>query len=171
MYSGLPTFLLLVGGIIASYYLLLFFVFRKKLVTLFGKGNEQHSRLQHVTSADFPHQLIDRPIVSFEQEEVISLGEKKKDDEVDIEIVEDEESLLLKAAEIVVEKIQEVVNHIATHPPNPVEVYTKIKAIVSPYTIFHNTEYFDAINSFVAITVERDCGIQFSKKELLDLWT
>lgn len=171
MYAGLPTFILVVGGIVATYYLVLYFFFRKKLITLFMKGPAP-SALQVNSSAvtDFPHQLIDRPIMTFDNEVSICLEKNPHNEEGTLEIVEDEESLLLKAAEIVVEKIQDVVSHIASNPPNPLEVTSKVKAIVSQYQIFHNTDYYDAINSYIAITVERDCGIRFTKEEVVDLW-
>ena len=89
----------------------------------------------------------------------------------DVEMIEDEPAgFLLKEAENVVEQIQAVVDHIATRPANPDEVFTKIRAIVSQYTLFENTEYYDAINNFVAVTVQRDCDLALTADDLKGLW-
>jgi hypothetical protein len=85
-------------------------------------------------------------------------------------MLDDDDNILLKAAERAVEEIQEVVNHIASQPPNPEEVFTKITAIVRQYRIFENTEYFEAINAFIAQTVERECDIQWTRDDLLVMW-
>lgn len=86
------------------------------------------------------------------------------------ELVEDDTSILLKEAETVTEQISAVVAHIASDPPNPTEVYTKIKAIVGKYKIFEGTEFYDAINRYVAVTVERDLKLSFSEQQLQELW-
>ena len=80
------------------------------------------------------------------------------------------DSLLLKEAEKVVDQIQDTVVHIASNPPNPEEVTTKIKAIISPYKLFLETEYYDSINTYIALTLERDCGIILSHEQLQSLW-
>lgn len=143
---------------------------KKNLLTPLFKGKAVPS-LQFIQAAagGFPPPLIDRPIVEFDDNTTMTI-EKEFISEPVLEIVEDEESVLLKAAEVVVEKVQDIVTHIASNPPNPEELFSKIRAVISPYAIFHNTEYFDAINSFIAVTVERDCGIKLSKEELLQLW-
>lgn len=87
-----------------------------------------------------------------------------------LELLEENDSILLKEAERVVEEIQDTLDHIASSPANPEEVTTKIKAIVSPYSIFLETEYYDSINAYIAMAVERDCGISFSREELQHLW-
>jgi len=86
------------------------------------------------------------------------------------EFADDDDNLLLKEAEKVVEEIQGTIDHIASNPPNPEEVSSKINAIVKQYKVFENTEYFEAINSFIAVSAERDCKIKYSKEEILALW-
>jgi hypothetical protein len=169
MLTDISITLLIIAGITGLYYLVLSIVYKRKLVYSTykpGKGLLPKNRLY---SNELPHQLIDRPGLA---EEEIAVLFKPKADEPDalIEMVDDEDSALLKAAEIVVEKIQDVVTHIASSPPSHEEVYSKIRNVVNQYRIFHDTEYFDAINSFISITVERDCSIKFSKDELLSLW-
>src|ERR1039457_4201786 len=51
------------------------------------------------------------------------------------EFSDDNDNLLLKEAEKVVEEIQGTINHIASNPPNPEEVSSKINAIVKQYKI------------------------------------
>jgi hypothetical protein len=89
-------------------------------------------------------------------------------------MADEDEGFLLKSAENVVEQIQLVVDEIAAgpspYPANPEEVFTKIRAIVSQYRIFENTEYYDAINNFVAVTVQRDCDLALTPDDLKGLW-
>src|SRR5205085_1007564 len=138
-----------------GYYLILFFSFRK-MASAFPKVE---GRRWMPAMSGVPPELIDRPGI-VEEEINVSLDKENYLTEPALEMVDDEENILLKAAEIVVEKVQDVVNHIASSPPNPDEVLSKLKFIVNQYQIFKNTEYFDAINSFIAITVERDCSLQ-----------
>ena len=103
--------------------------------------------------------------------EISGIGVSDAEDIDDLEFVnEDLENILLKEAEIVVEKIQEQLKHIASNPPNPEEVTSKIRAIVNPYQLFNDTEYYGAINTFIALSVERECGIQLSSDEIKALW-
>lgn len=87
-----------------------------------------------------------------------------------LEFLDDEGSVLLKEAEKVVDRIQDTINHIASNPPNPEEVTSKIRAVVSPYKLLLETEYFDSINTYIALAVERDCGIKLSPEDLQTLW-
>jgi len=112
--------------------------------------------------------LIERPYNAI-------TGEASNATETDLvddgwEFADDNDNVLLKEAEKVVEEIQETIDHIASNPPNPEEVSTKINAIVKQYKVFENTEYFEAINSFIAVSIERDCKIRYSKEELVALW-
>jgi hypothetical protein len=92
-------------------------------------------------------------------------------DESFLEMTDDEGgTTLLREAERVVEEIQYVVNNIASHPANPDEVFSKIRAIVSRYRLFLETEYYDAINNFIVVTVERDCDLTLSEEDLTALW-
>ena len=170
MITDSTTILVIIGIAVAVALAVLALSGNKNILTLFTKQNPSPAlQISRAATKDFPPALIDRPIVEFNDQTVITI-EKELVEQPKFEIVEDEESALLKAAEIVVEKIQDIVSHIASNPPNPEEVFTKIRAILKDYRIFHNTEYFEAINSFVAVTVERDCGIQFTKAELMQLW-
>lgn len=102
-------------------------------------------------------------------ENVTELEEPSFVDE-EIPFVEEQQTTLLKEAEQVVERIQDVVDHIASRPANPEEVFTKIQAIVSEYSFFFDTEYYDAINRFVAVTVQRDCDLLLAEEDLKALW-
>jgi len=88
----------------------------------------------------------------------------------DLPFPEEQQVTLLKEAERVVEQIQHVVDNIASRPANPEEVFTKIQAIVSEYSFFFDTAYYDAINRFVAVTVHRDCDLQLTEEDLTTLW-
>lgn len=91
-------------------------------------------------------------------------------DESGFEMVEDDQQTLLKEAEKVVDNIQDAINHIASAPPNPEEVHSKIKSIVTPYRFLLETEYYESINTYIALSVERDCGMVLTPSELATLW-
>jgi hypothetical protein len=84
--------------------------------------------------------------------------------------MDDESNILLQEAERVVDQIQDTINHIASNPPDQIEVTSKIRSIVIPYQIFLDTEYYDSINTYISLAVERDCSIQLSPDELKALW-
>lgn len=118
--------------------------------------------------------LIDKPgDHPIHQAAVQATADEYSDD--DTMVMDDEvETFLLKSAENVVEQIQAVVDDIvdgpSPHPANPEEVFTRIRAIISQYRIFENTEYYDAINNFVAVTVQRDCDLALTPDDLKGLW-
>ncbi len=170
MFFDTTTTLLIIGIAIAILCAILALAGNKNVLTQITKGKANPVlQVNRASSPVFPPALIDKPIDQFNDQAGLTL-EKEMPEEPKFEMVDDQENILLKAAEIVVEKVQDIVSHIASNPPNPQEVFTKIRSVLKDYSLFHNTEYFDAINSFVAVTVERDCGIQFTKQELIQLW-
>jgi hypothetical protein len=168
--------LFIVIGTLGLYLLIVAIAYGKKLVTTWGKPPGQpivqtsfaQSRGGAKPNLESFPPLIDKPADHpLEQAGIY----QPTDDEPAFEIIEDEgATTLLKEAESVVEQIQDVVNHIASHPANPDEVCSKIRSIVSEYRIFMNTEYFEAINSFVAVTVQRDCDLALTEEDLKTLW-
>jgi hypothetical protein len=86
------------------------------------------------------------------------------------ELIEDDNSILLKEAESVIEQIGSIIENIASDPPNPSEVYTKIKSVVSQYKIFQDTDFYDAINRFIVISIDRDFKLSFTEAELQEMW-
>jgi hypothetical protein len=83
---------------------------------------------------------------------------------------QDNDNLLLKEAEKVVDKIQNVINNTSIPPSTAEEVQTKIKNIVIPYQIFHGTEYYGAINTYIALSLERDLGMTLPPNIIESLW-
>jgi hypothetical protein len=100
----------------------------------------------------------------------LPIPEVEEIDESGFEMLDDKDSALLKEAERIVDKIQDSIDHIASNPPNLEEVTSKIRAIISPYKLLLETEYYDSINTYIALATERDCGIKFSPDELKSLW-
>ena len=159
-------FIMIMTALVCLYYWFLFRN-RKKALAAFPGTNGYQAQFSRPTANDFP-ELIEKSVDN-NYDLSIALENEIAEDML-FELAEDEDSLLLKEAEILVSKIQAIVAHIASNPPNPMEVFTKIKAIVSQYKLFENTEYYEAINNFITITVDRDCGIEFSREELVQLW-
>lgn len=93
------------------------------------------------------------------------------EDDTILELVEDDGSILLKEAEAVTDEITRVIAGVASNPPNPTEVFTKLRALLSQYSIFQDTEFYDAINRFVEVAVQRDLGLQFSYGQLTEMWS
>ena len=137
---------------------------------LSGSAEKKTSPLQlSGNTAVTPEQLIARPLTPITSKGQVSLTyEPEEDDE--LELVDTGESLLLKAAENVVEQIQDTLHHIASSPPDLTEITSKVRAILTQYKIFLNTEYFDAINTFVCVTVERECQVQMTTAQVEPLW-
>ena len=153
-----------------TYFIFLHGTNRRKLL-LPGSSPQalRQGTLLMTQKSDFPS-LIDRPVAGNIEDFEVTLGDSYEDEESDVEFVDTEESRLLKEAEKVVSEIQEVVDNIASYPPNPEEVKSKVRNVLKQYSIFQNTEYYEAINNFVALTVERDCKVSFRKDELPTLW-
>ena len=126
------------------------------------------SRAAVISATMKSSELIGRPMNHLSS--AFEVLREEEEDPDTIERVEDKDTILGKEAEKVVEEIQETLNHIASNPPNPEEVYTKINAIVRNYQIFQNTEYFEPINRFIALAVSRDCHLEWTEPELLALW-
>jgi hypothetical protein len=163
--TWIPQFVILLTAIFA-YFSILVMVKGKGLLS-FAVNNKKGPAPDTLLSTDLLP-LIEKPFNHI-------IGNDSDSSETDVvdedwEFADDNDNLLLKEAEKVVEEIQGTIDHIASNPPNPEEVSSKINAIVKQYKVFENTEYFEAINSFIAVSVERDCKIKYSKDELLALW-
>jgi hypothetical protein len=177
MFFNYPSLELVViaFGALILYFLVVGIVYRRRLIAAWNKTlhqpiaeNSNHLQARGVSwaSEQLLPPLIDKPA----DHPVEQAGFYDDNDLPDFEIMDDDENVLLKEAEKVVEEIQEVIDHIASSPANAEEVFTKVRNIVSAYTFFMDTEYYDAINSFVAITVQRDCDLSFTQKDLKALW-
>ena len=154
---------------------ILLIAYGKKLLSLLGlmptpalvaAGTSPQPRKWQVQD-DFPP-LIDKPADHpVEQARVFEADE----DQLAFTIAEGEgPTTFLREADLVVAEIQEAVDGIEARPANPDEVCSKIRGIVSQYRIFLDTEYFDAINNFIAITVQRDCDLVLTQDDLQALW-
>lgn len=117
--------------------------------------------------------LIPRGSAQPENEELsFELEEEDDLEQSGWELVDDDDiSILLKEAEHVTESVDHVIQTISSDPVNSAEVFTKIRAILSQYRIFLNTEFYDAINRYVAVAVERDLSISFTPDEITELWS
>lgn len=91
------------------------------------------------------------------------------DDNV-VEWIIEAESVLLSEAEYVIGEVQDILDHIASSPANPVEVTSKISAVVSAYSILENTEYYEQINQYISKAVKRDAGLELSADDIHALW-
>lgn len=169
------TSLLVVLLPLLAFVLFAFINYRKRLSAILQHGSAQvQMKASSKTTEPFFPALIDKPAAPpiHEASAQISIGDYADDDIM--MMADEDESFLLKSAENVVEQIQSVVDEIAAgpspYPANPEEVFTRIRAIVSQYRIFENTEYYDAINNFVAVTVQRDCDLALTPDDLKGLW-
>jgi hypothetical protein len=150
--------------------------YRKKLLVTWGKVLDKTSATEPVAfsskkfaaaAADLLPRLIDRPDIPPADQ---SGYFEEEDDEARYELVDDEDLTLLKTAESIVADIQLEVDHIPSGPDNKDKVCSKIHAILRDMRFLHETEYYDAINSFVAVTVHRDCDLELTKDEIQSLW-
>lgn len=170
MFSNMTSmqFLILLAGVITAYYLILAICYTQRSKQPFSPSSIQKVAAVQASSGS-RLDLIGRPVEAVT--DPIEIFYERDEDEINsVEMLEDDDRILVKEAEKVVENIQEVINHISSLPPNPEEVFTKINAIVRAYRIFENTEYFEPINQFIALTVSRDCHIEWTEPQLLALW-
>jgi hypothetical protein len=176
-YNNSPFELLFVGlGSICLSLLILAIVYSKKLLAMFGfstpqpavqtAGSPSATRKWAVTE-EFPP-LIDKP-ADHPVEQAESFEQAEEDFAFELSEAEGP-ATLLKEADRVVADIQDAVNSIESRPANSDEVFTKIRAIVSGYRFFQDTEYYDAINSFISVTVQRDCDLALTEEDLSALW-
>ncbi|HVU97753.1 MAG TPA: hypothetical protein VHE34_21160 [Puia sp.] len=171
---SLVEILLIAAGAVALYLAILATVFGKKLPALLGRSlRASVSQATATVSHGMPERaveelppLIDKPA----DHPAEQAGMFHPYDDLYSEPIDEGAITLLKSAEHVVEQIQEVVDHIASHPANPDEVCSKIRSIVSHYSFFEDTEYYDAINSFIVVTVQRDCDLALTEDDLKLLW-
>jgi hypothetical protein len=155
--------------------LIAFMSYRKRLAAILHHGNA-HVQMKNAAETSDRHfsPLIDKPADHPVYQAHAAVADEEYSDNDPMVMIDEEEGFLLKSAEHVVEQIQAVVDDIVAdpspHPANPDEVFTKIRSIVSEYPIFENTEYYDAINNFVAVTVKRDCDLALTPDDLKGLW-
>lgn len=162
--GGIGAVSIVVAIVFAAYYFLLlkYGLFKPAIQSTSGSVKETPSILPIIGPAVSSGSAmplppsVEAPVINFE--------------DMEIEFIEDESNILLKEAERVVERIQQTLDHIATNPPNPEEVTSKIRALVVPYQIFLDTEYYDSINTYISLAVERDCSIKLSPDELKAMW-
>jgi len=162
-------FLLLTAGLFALYYGVVALYYRRRSEQPAFSTKTQALPTTGTAIVGTPKDLVGVPAPEWEEELEMFL-ETEPEGNYSIEMLDDDDSILLKEAERVVEQIQDVITHIASNPPNPEEVFTRIRAIVRQYRIFENTEYFEAVNAFIAQAVQRECEIQWTSDDLLVLW-
>ncbi len=170
-YLSTPT-LSLIGAllVLAAYLVIAIRLARKKLLPAapLPPTVAANQPIQGQPTAELIPRLIDKP-ADHPSEQAGLYSSTDGDD--NLEMVQTEhDNQLLKAAERVVEDIQAVVDAIIARPANPDEVYTQVRAIVSQYTFFEDTEYYEAINSFVSVTLQRECDLTLTPEELHSLW-
>jgi len=158
-----------------AFVLVAFFSYRKRLAAILQQGAAQvNLKSSSKTAEPYFSPLIDKPADHPIHQTVTEAAASDYSDDDVLVMDNEEEGFLLKSAEHVVEQIQAVVDDIvdgpSPHPANPEEVFTKIRAVVSQYRLFENTEYYDAINNFVAVTVQRDCDLALTPDDLKGLW-
>lgn len=171
MFTNLSAeqFLLIVTGAIVAYYVLLYrwFGIRTAKATAKTVGSPTAAPILNVRQAKDlvgKSKEVMAPYLDFTLEPVYQ-------EPPTVEMLDDQDSILVKAAEKVVEHISDVVTHIASSPANPEEVRSKVAAVIKPYSIFHGTDYFDAINAFIAQAVERECALRWTAADIIPLWT
>lgn len=152
-------------GLLAVYYVILFkkgFFHRKQPTLASSKSTTPFDLMPRIVETHHHAGAMELPPA------IDNALEEPEDDAP--EFLDYDGNILLKEAERVVDKIQDTINNIASSPANPEEVTSKISAIVRGYQLFFETEYYDSINTFIALVVERDCGIKLSVQQLQELW-
>lgn len=110
-----------------------------------------------------PRQVSFEGLVPAATTEEMELSFEDQWEETNPELIEDNETVLLVEAEKLINDIESVVR-------TNQDVYLRLTQLLSGYNLFYNTEYHDAINRFIAVTLKRDCNLELSETELAALW-
>jgi len=78
-------------------------------------------------------------------------------------LIEEADTVLLLEAEKLVSEVETIV-------ASKVDVYEKLQQVIPGFALLHKTDYYDPINTFIAMAVKSETGIELSEKELAGLW-
>jgi hypothetical protein len=109
-------FLLLIAGFIVAYYLIIALCYHRRVFPNLLPVKPPVLQTVQRQPSSFPHDLIARP-VEVNEEGVEILLERQPEEESTLEMLDDDDSILIKEAEKVIEQIQEQINHIASIRP------------------------------------------------------
>src|SRR6185312_10108916 len=124
MFSNLtgPQFLIIIAGCIAVYYVVLALCYQRRFTNNLANAKGRVLQTVQAGPSGFPHELVARPL-EIEEQGLEVLLERHPEEESSLEMLDDDDHILVKEAEKVVEQIQDQINHIASNPPNPEEVF------------------------------------------------
>jgi hypothetical protein len=98
-------------------------------------------------------ELLEMELVSFEEE-----WEKAKP-----VLIEEADTVLLLEAE-------KLISEVETIAASKVDVYGKLQMAIPGFMLLFKTKYYEPVNEFISLTVNRETGIELSEKELVALW-
>lgn len=165
MISGQAFLWLLPVGCVL-YYLALALAFRKKLSSPLSAVAGPHLQARATSlQADLIGRSIDIPVSPLE----LAYDPNWEEPPV-VEMLDDQDSMLVKQAEKVVEAIDTAFAHFAPARVDEQHLRETVSSILSKYDIFYATEYFEAINSFIAQAIEQHFGLSWDQQAILPLW-
>jgi hypothetical protein len=98
-------------------------------------------------------ELLEMELVSFEEE-----WEKAKP-----VLLEEADTVLLLEAEKLISEVEAIAS-------SKVDVYGKLQIAIPGFMLLFKTKYYEPVNEFIALTVNRETGVELSEKELTALW-
>lgn len=79
-------------------------------------------------------------------------------------LIEEADTVLLLEAEKLVTEVEVIAK-------SKFRVYEKLKELIPGFALLHKTEYYEPCNKFIFLTLQRECGLELTEKELASFWT
>lgn len=131
---------------------------RKPTIALSSAGAGQSSTVKYDSvvptyGTNACEEILEMELVSFEEE-----WEKAKP-----VLLEEADTVLLLEAE-------KLISEVETIAASKVDVYSKLQRVIPGFMLLFKTKYYDPVNEFIALTVNRETGVELSERELTALW-
>jgi hypothetical protein len=147
--------MVLLTGLAAFLSLRIFLRKPSTLLATTGAGQSTTVQFESVvpTYGGAEEELLEMELVSFEEE-----WEKHKP-----VLIEEADTVLLLEAEKLIAEVE-------TIAASKVDVYAKLQTAIPGFMLLHKTKYYEPVNQFIYLTVQRECATELCEKELAALW-
>jgi hypothetical protein len=99
-------------------------------------------------------------------------------DEITLELGEDFEKeweqykpvLIEEADTVLLLEAEKLITEVEAIAVSKEDVLNKLQQLIPGFALLHKTEYYEPCNKFIFLTVQRECGLELTEKELAALW-
>lgn len=79
-------------------------------------------------------------------------------------LIEEAHTVLLLEAEKLIAKVEEIA-------VSKTDVRDKLHQLLPGFLLLYKTQYYEPVNQFIFLTIQRECGIELTDKELASFWS